>query len=234
MRYLSLLFVFFLLTSCGEKAPEQAESSAQTESTMQSESAIDSGSVESSKDSVEAESTTTLVEGTEAKSEPVEAQSTAPVKPAEPVVQNKAVLWRSYRQVKGDIKKAEAADNYQKQVKLLLQAADLANQLERQDIEAWQYNNVGYALIKDFKAKANYYDNMNELDNLVYKSEIEASREKIKAVFSQHLDLLKRAKLYLLRAERIDNDLEKSSRSHTIASNLLFVNQVMNFMGEQK
>lgn len=145
-------------------------------------------------------------------------------------VSNKAVLWRNYRDAKAEIKKYESQKNYTQEVKYLLLAAQYANHLERTDIEAWQYNNAGFALIKDFKNKADYYNNMKTLNSLVYKSEIEKNRKEIRKEMNLYSALLIQAKSHLEKAKTLDSTLEKSARTNTIASNMLFINDLYHFL----
>ena len=120
------------------------------------------------------------------------------VKKETEISSNKAVLWRNYRDAKNKVKKAEASKKYDAQEKYLLQAAKYANLLDRSDIEAWQYNNAGYTLIKKFKAETNYYEKMKKLNSLIYKSEIDTYRAEMITEMLQYKRLLQRTKKYLI------------------------------------
>jgi len=146
------------------------------------------------------------------------------------VLVDKASLWSSYRLAKDMVKEAEIDNDYKKQAKYLLEAAKFANALQRFDIEAWQYNNAAYALIKDFKEKTNYLSVMDKLNSLELKSEIVEYRKEARMFMSNEKELLTEAAKHLAKAKEIDNELESSSRTTTIASNNLFVNDVLSFL----
>ncbi|NQV17806.1 MAG: hypothetical protein HQ534_04605 [Armatimonadetes bacterium] len=144
--------------------------------------------------------------------------------------EDEAILWNSYRSAKDAVKQAQSEEDYKKQIKYLLEAAVYAKALQRYDIEAWQYNNAGYVLIEEFKEKTDYLVVMNNLNKLELKIEIEEYRKEARKQLSKEKGLLSKAEGYLAKAKEIDDKLEESSRTTTIASNILFVNEVMNFL----
>ncbi len=150
--------------------------------------------------------------------------------------ENEAVLWMSYRSAKDAFKQAQSEKDYSNQVKYLLEAAGYAKTLKRYDIEAWQYNNAGFVLIEEFKVKTDYLSVMDKLNSLELKSEIEEYRHEARKQLSKEKGLLSKAISYLEKAKEIDDKLEGSSRTTTIASNISFVNEVLIFLkaGETK
>jgi hypothetical protein len=146
------------------------------------------------------------------------------------IIEDEANLWSSYRFAKEAVKEAEANNDYTKQAQHLLEAAGFANTLHRYDIEAWQYNNAGYALINDFKEKTEYMSVMDALNKLELKSEIMEYRKETRSFMSIEKDLLTEAGKHLERAKEIDDKLEASSRTTIIANNILFVNDVLSFL----
>ncbi len=150
------------------------------------------------------------------------------------VLVDKASLWSSYRLAKDMVKEAEVDNDYNKQAKYLLEAAKFANALQRFDIEAWQYNNAAYALIKDFKEKTNYLSVMDKLNSLELKSEIIEYRKEARMFMNNEKELLTEAAKHLAKAKEIDSNLESSSRTTTIASNNLFVNDVLSFLNVEE
>ena len=146
------------------------------------------------------------------------------------VIENEASLWSSYRSAKEAVKEADADGDYIKQAKHLLEAAEFANALQRFDIEAWQYNNAGYALINDFKEKTEYMSVMDALNKLELKSEIMEYRKETRSFMSIEKDLLTEAAKHLAQAKEIDDKLESSSRTTIIANNILFVTDVLSFL----
>ena len=146
------------------------------------------------------------------------------------VIVDEASLWSSYRSAKDMVKEAEIANDYKKQTKFLLEAANFANALQRFDIEAWQYNNAGYALIQGFKEKTDYLSVMDKLNSLELLSEIMEYRKETRSFMSIEKELLTEAEKHLKQAKAIDGKLEASSRTTIIANNILFVNDVLGFL----
>ncbi|MEA2096078.1 MAG: hypothetical protein U9P73_05225 [Candidatus Cloacimonadota bacterium] len=146
------------------------------------------------------------------------------------VLEDEANLWSSYRSAKDAVKEAEANNDYTKQAQHLLEAAEFANALHRYDIEAWQYNNAGYALIEDFKEKTEYMSVMDALNKLELKSEIMEYRKETRSFMSIEKELLTKAAKHLAQAKEIDDKLESSSRTTIIANNILFVDDVLSFL----
>lgn len=147
------------------------------------------------------------------------------------IIEDEASLWDLYRSAKDAVKEAEANNDYIKQTQHLLEAAEFANALQRYDIEAWQYNNAAYALIQGFKEKTDYLALMDKLNNLELLSEIMEYRKETRILMSKEKELLIEANSYLLKANEIDDKLEASSRTTIIANNILFVNDVLSFLG---
>jgi hypothetical protein len=146
------------------------------------------------------------------------------------IIEDEANLWSSYRSAKDAVKEAEANNDYTKQAQHLLEAAGFANALHRYDIEAWQYNNAGYALINDFKEITEYMSVMDALNKLELKSEIMEYRKETRSFMNIEKELLTEAGKYLAQAKKIDDKLEASSRTTIIANNILFVNDVLSFL----
>ncbi len=146
------------------------------------------------------------------------------------LIGDEATFWSSYRSAKAAVKEAESDNDYEKQAKYLLEAAKYANALQRFDIEAWQYNNAGFVLIEGFKNKTDYINVMNKLNSLKLQSEITQYRKEARLILSNEKELLLQASGYFTQAKEIDDNLEKSSRTITIASNITFVNDVLRFL----
>ncbi len=146
------------------------------------------------------------------------------------VIEDEASLWDLYRSAKNAVKEAEVNNDYKKQTQHLLEAAEFANALQRFDIEVWQYNNAAYALIQGFKEKTDYPTLMDKLNNLELLSEIMEYRIEVSTLLSKEKELLIESNSYLVKAKEIDDKLEGSSRTTIIANNILFVNDVLNFL----
>jgi hypothetical protein len=145
-------------------------------------------------------------------------------------------LWKMYNESRAKTKAAEKKDDFEEMSKYSHESAVYANALERNDIEAWQYNNAAYYLIKAFKQKTNYQDEMNTLNNLELKVDILEFREEMKQKFRQEQRLLSKADGYLVKAKEVDDKLEVSDRTKMIANNMLFVSDVLGLLdvGDKK
>ncbi len=139
-------------------------------------------------------------------------------------------LWDSYNLVKAKIEEAENNDNLEDMSKFSHEAAIFANALQRSDIEAWQYNNAAYYLIKEFKERTDYQAKMDQLNSLKLNKEISDYRASIQKDFRQQSQLLSKAEGYLKKAKAIDSKLEKTDRTIIISNNLSFVDFVMGFL----
>jgi len=208
-KYLWLIVIALLIVSCNSKKSETTQELAES---SKSEEKADSNLVLEQKPKVEK-----TVEQVEEKTE-------------DNLIEDEATLWSSYRSAKAEVKEAESDNDFEKQAKHLLEAAAYAKALQRFDIEAWQYNNAGFALIESFKNKTDYLNVMNKLNNLKKKSEITQYRKEARIILSNEKELLLQASGYLTQAKEIDDNLEKSSRTVTIASNITFVNDVLRFL----
>jgi len=212
-KYFMFAVVVLLIIGCNSK-----ESGTEQEliESLESEDKVDSVVVTEPEPTVE-KTTEPVTEQTEVIAE-------------KEVIEDEANLWSSYRSAKEAVKEAEANNDYAKQAQHLLEAANFANALQRYDIEAWQYNNAGYALIGDFKEKTEYMSVMDALNKLELKSEIMAYRKETRSFMNIEKDLLTEAGKYLAQAKEIDDKLEASSRTTIIANNILFVNDVLSFL----
>jgi len=143
---------------------------------------------------------------------------------------SEAELWDAYKTAKERLKVAKEEDDYPNIEKHLLETAKYSGKLERVDIEAWQYNNLGFNLIESFKSKTKYLSATGKLNSMVAGKERNQYRAEIKGKFLQHKDLLLRAEKYLKTAEELDSTLEESSRTTTIESNKMFIKQVLGFI----
>jgi len=141
-----------------------------------------------------------------------------------------AELWDAYKTAKDRLKVAQEEDDYPNIEKHLLETADYSGKLGRVDIEAWQYNNLGYNLIESFKSKTKYMSATGKLNSMVAGKDRNQYRAEIKGKFLQHKDILLRAEKYLKTAEELDGTLEESSRTTTIESNQMFIKQVLGFI----
>ena len=71
---------------------------------------------------------------------------------------------------------------------------------------------------------------MDKLNNLELLSEIMEYRKEIRILMNKEKELLIESNSYLVKAKEIDEKMEESSRTTIIANNILFVNDVLNFL----
>lgn len=170
--------------------------------------------------------------------EPAGAEPAEEVKTIKPIAASEkgdtemsiAELWDAYKIAKDKLNVAKEEDDYPNIEKYLLETANYSNKLGRVDIEAWQYNNLGFNLIESFKSKTKYMSATGKLNSMVAGIERNQYRAEIKGKFLQHKDLLLRSEKYLETAEKLDSTLEESSRTTTIESNKMFIKQVLGFI----
>jgi len=74
-----------------------------------------------------------------------------------------AILWNEYRAAK---KSAFDSDSVDVKIAHYFIAAEKAEKLERPDIQAWQLNNAGFAIIKWFKGETNYAETMKKIEDM--------------------------------------------------------------------
>ena len=212
-KYFMFIIVVLFIIGCNSK---KSKAEIEFQESIKSEEKADSLAVLNQEPDVET-ITEQVSEQTEEKEEKVSPE-------------DEAILWKSYRSAKDIVKQAQSEKDYWKQTKYLLEAAVYAKALKRYDIEAWQYNNAGYALIEEFKEKTDYSVVMNKLNSLELRSEIEKYRKEARMQLSKEKELLSQADGYLVKAKEIDSKLEESSRTTTISSNISFVNEVLSFL----
>lgn len=139
-------------------------------------------------------------------------------------------LWNLYNASKAKVNEAEKNNNLEDMSKFSHEAAIYAKALNKPDIEAWQYNNAAYYLIKEFKTRTNYQVKMDSLNSLQQKHEIEDYKQELQKNFRQETRLLSKAEGYLKKAKDIDDKLKKSDRTRIISNNISFVDFVMNWL----
>jgi len=216
-KYFMFIFIILLIFGCNSKKSETKQELLES---LKREEKTDAITVAKPEPIAEKTTEQVMEQVPEQKMEIVEKE----------VIADEASLWDLYRSAKNAVKEAEVNSDFKKQTQHLLEAAEFANALQRYDIEAWQYNNAAYALIQEFKEKTDYMALMNKLNNLELLSEIMEYRKEVRTLLSKEKELLIESNCYLVKAKEIDDKLEGSSRTTIIANNILFVNDVLNFL----
>ncbi len=139
-------------------------------------------------------------------------------------------LWEKYREAKADLETHRNENNFPAQIEDLKIAARCANLLGKPDIEAWQFNNMGYFTILEFKRLAAYHVRINKIETMKAGRDKIDYTEETKQKFAEYFYLLESAEKYLNKAKRIDKDLNDMNRTKMILNNKKFVDSIKRFI----
>ncbi len=142
-------------------------------------------------------------------------------------------LWERYYLARSHSKQALSENDYPLAREHLLAAAKYAKVLNRDDIAAWQLNNMGYYAIQQFKKETNYQQRIKNIETMPLGYPKKAYISETKQIFKDHLNLLKKANNYLEEAYELDSQYNDDERTNKIYSNLKFVDWVFNFLREK-
>lgn len=126
--------------------------------------------------------------------------------------------WSEYYDLKY---KAKNSKDFIEASEYYAQAADVVGKLNRKDIQVWQLNNAGYALIQEFMRVTDYENTMEAL------IEDKSKLAETKALLIKNIELLDKAKTYLEAALALDPNEEQLVK---IQSNLTYINWVENYL----
>jgi hypothetical protein len=159
-------------------------------------------------------------------------QNPVPPEPAPQPAEDLSVmeLWEKYREFREASKVALNNSEFQQALTNLKLAAKYASQLERDDLAAWQYNNIGYYSILEFKGRTNYDFRIHNLRTFTNQKERDAYLEETKKIFKENLKILTDAETYLEKAYEIDKKYDDQNRTDKIYSNLKYIDWVKNFL----
>jgi len=141
-----------------------------------------------------------------------------------------AQLWQKYRESREASKEALNNSQFQQAIDRLKVAAINAEKLDRGDLAAWQYNNIGYYSILEFKGITNYDYRLHQLRAITEKEANKQYLADTKKVFNDNIKILRDAKIHLERALEIDASYTEKNRTEKIKSNLQFINWIENFI----
>jgi hypothetical protein len=137
-------------------------------------------------------------------------------------------LWDAYRSAKSELEAAQEQNQFEKIIESLFKTTRYAKELKRNDIAAWQLNNIGYYSIEEFKARTEYDTRMNRLNNMPAGDEKRKYYLETKEKINAEYQILQRALPYLQEAETIDKELEDEKRTKIIKNNILFITHISN------
>ena len=209
--FINIIFIFFIAcNSSDSNAPSNNQISNKTE--LQNEniesSAVDKGTVKSEVPSI-----------IEKNPELNNAQ-----------VPSISELWDTYKKSKTEATSDYDSGDIQAMVKNFAASADAAIELSRDDLAAWQLNNVGHYSIEEFTQRTDYQERVRTLAIMKDQTQRDTYYNETKQVFKQKYHLLKSSEPYLNKARRLDRKYKRSDRTDAIKSNLSFIKWVKDFL----
>lgn len=138
-------------------------------------------------------------------------------------------MWNDFYAAKDSADSALSRSDFLSVKAFLKQAAFHALEVSRDDIAAWQLNNIGYYSIEEFKQKANFNHRMQTIENMRRGPAKIVYIKETKQIFKKHLPILLDATSYLEEAYELDKDFNDNDRTQKIYSNLAFIDWVRNF-----
>ncbi len=210
-----VVIILALFLSCSKKSVEQKETIKQPETETQVQETvteIDSVKPPEYKEILTKES----LEKSETKKIP----------------ESSAGLWTGYNTAKANLETAKQKDDIIEIKKYLLEAAFFANQLNRKDIEAWQYNNISHFSIEEFKKRTDYNTRMRKIESMKPGEDKNVYVQEVKKNFLIEKPLIIDAEKYLVEAQNIDKELDDEARTAIINSNMQFIKFIKDFIGE--
>ena len=164
--------------------------------------------------------------------EPIKEEVIPPVKQVSKVKSDISVteMWSGYKDSKANLEIAKKQNNFEQIIASLIDATKYAKLLERDDIAAWQLNNIGFFSIEEFKNTTNYFERMKQINTMAVGDEKKRYLKSTKDVLKQEFSTLRVAKKVLIEAKEIDAKLNDQNRTKIIQNNLDFINEIQRFI----
>ncbi len=224
----AVLLIAIILISCGEKkTPEVAGSKKKS---TEKEIAETDSSKTTMQEAVREKKSAITKPKTDSKQTVQKPEAEKTRKTSKTKIKSISELWKIYKKAKEKATAAIESGNIEQIVEQLEIAGESALQLGRDDIAAWQFNNIGHYSIEEFKKRTNYDDRIRAMATMSSGKEKSDFIRETKNLFNGEVDLLDQAKKNLEKAQIIDDELEKSRRTETIVRNLDFINWVYDFL----
>ncbi len=134
-----------------------------------------------------------------------------------------AELWNAYNEAKSQLETAKEQNDIDGILASLHKTTQYSKELNRDDIAAWQLNNIGYYSIEEFKSRVNYDTRMNRLNQMPSGEEKKNYYIETKELINKEFPLLKNALPYLKEAEKIDEEMDNENRTNIIKNNIQFI-----------
>ncbi|VAX29215.1 hypothetical protein MNBD_IGNAVI01-330 [hydrothermal vent metagenome] len=139
-------------------------------------------------------------------------------------------LWNTYKKCKAEAETDYKDGDIQAMVKNFAASANAAIELSRDDLAAWQLNNIGHYSIEEFTQRTDYQERVRTLAIMKDQTQRDAYYNETKQVFKQNYHLLKSSEPYLKKAKRLDRKYKRSDRTDAIKNNLSFIKWVKEFL----
>ncbi len=144
-----------------------------------------------------------------------------------------AQLWDKYNSAKQELAKSREQNDFEQTKNHLLEAAWCAARLGRQDIEVWQYNNIGFYAIEKFKEIISYDQKMSVISSMSPGKEKVKYYNSVIADFTSNINILTEAEEYLTKAQDLDlNLLDDNLRTMRIENNIRFIKDVKKMISD--
>ncbi|MCK4641593.1 MAG: hypothetical protein KAU06_09650 [Candidatus Marinimicrobia bacterium] len=139
-------------------------------------------------------------------------------------------MWEDFRAAKDSVDSARARNDFDATILALLKAAHHAKELNRDDIVAWQLNNIGFYSIDEFKKRTDYTVRMRNIESMRRGPEKTVYIKETKRLFKENLSLLIEGTKHLEEAYEVDKNLDDNDRTQKIYSNLIYIDWIRNFV----
>jgi len=139
-------------------------------------------------------------------------------------------MWEDFRTAKDSVDSARARNDFDATILALLKAAHHAKELNRDDIVAWQLNNIGFYSIEEFKKRTDYTVRMHNIESMRRGPEKIVYIKETKRLFKKNLSLLIEGTKHLEEAYDVDKNLDDNDRTQKIYNNLKYIDWIRIFV----
>ncbi len=225
MKKIGVVLIVFIFLSCQKNNENKSEFQE-----IEPETYHSSNENSDNSNAVKNDDNTSKTDTAETSSEQI-VEKLPKIKPVEySQVTSEADLWSAYNQARDEITQYKENGDFDSLLISLNKAASIAQKLNRPDIASWQYNNIGFYSINEFKKRTDYASRMKDLEIMPYGDEKVLYVQETKDKINSELDLLKSARESLYDAMELNNQSPDKNREKIIDSNLQFVNSIFEFL----
>ena len=143
-----------------------------------------------------------------------------------------AELWDNYNKAREEVNYYNENWDFDKLINALKYTAEISQKLQRPDIASWQFNNIGYYSIMEFKRRTDYNSRIKDIEAMPYSEEKLQYIKETKEIFRTEMPLLTSALDNLYDAIELDNLEPDKERQKIINSNINYINSVKDFIND--